>query len=489
MKMPKLADFVRKEEDKQTKKKDKKGEPSSQKDKNNTKDKLPFQKDPVRPWDMGDRMATILSKNTTHSSSSDLNPSEKSTNKVPTKYQQSDNKVPTKSNNNLNKVVTEISESDNKVPSQVVTQVATQVPTKYQQSDNESSNESDNKKSGKILKKYSQKPSSSVLELTGIQKHLLTFVFWNCKSKGSTISDPIAISHLSSHCDCSVNVAKESIRRLQKKGLLDKYKFHDGRGGYTEYELPKSVYTEFLNLESIGKVVTKVPTKVVTEISESDNKVPSQVVTQVVTNAPSSSSIKDLTTTTENTPLRQNQDPSILDAIRFDALVQIGFKRYHLEQIVEKSSLGLEDIQDSIDAFAFDLKENNKASEWKKTPLGVFMGILTKGRPYTPPENFESEHDKALRLHLERKKALKIKRQNLENEAIELAFEEWLESLKNEDVETLSLLDIHRNILLKDLQNTSVLNLPMASKAILRNYFIDNFWGKEKLKIQTDLLV
>ncbi|MBL0942259.1 MAG: hypothetical protein IBJ00_06015 [Alphaproteobacteria bacterium] len=62
------------------------------------------------------------------------------------------------------------------------------------------------------------------------------------------------------------------------------------------------------------------------------------------------------------------------------------------------------------------------------------MGILRKGEPYLPPENYESSQDKAMRLYIQKHHELEARRLGQEKEALNLAFEEWKSKLSVEQL-------------------------------------------------------
>lgn len=95
-----------------------------------------------------------------------------------------------------------------------------------------------------------------------------------------------------------------------------------------------------------------------------------------------------------------------------------------------------EQLQDSIDAFIFDLEENDKASKMKTLPLNYFMVVLRNGL-YAPPANYESPIDKQLREYLEAKENQKKKREELEQRLHLVEFEKREKSLSTEQKLTL----------------------------------------------------
>ena len=48
-------------------------------------------------------------------------------------------------------------------------------------------------------------------------------------------------------------------------------------------------------------------------------------------------------------------------------------------------------VEDSINAFAFELEENKRGEKLKTSPLNLFIGILKGGNEHYLPKNYESE--------------------------------------------------------------------------------------------------
>ena len=136
----------------------------------------------------------------------------------------------------------------------------------------------------------------------------------------------------------------------------------------------------------------------------------------------SSSNIFNNKTTTSET---ENIDSESLllsewGTINIEPLAEIGFSKHHLIQIARQNKLAPIVVQDSIHAFAFDLKENNKGKSLKTGSLNYFMGILRNGNPYAAPSNYESPESRAMRIYLEKKRELEQKRIILEEELLDV---------------------------------------------------------------------
>jgi hypothetical protein len=96
------------------------------------------------------------------------------------------------------------------------------------------------------------------------------------------------------------------------------------------------------------------------------------------------------------------------------------------------------------------------------------MVILRKGLPYTPPDNYESEQDKAMRLYLESEKSRAAKREKMLNELFELKFSEWYENQSEEFLISL-LPEIFKSKKSANRESDSV-------KKLAREYFEKNEW-------------
>ena len=164
-----------------------------------------------------------------------------------------------------------------------------------------------------------------------------------------------------------------------------------------------------------------------------------QPATQPTTALSSSSSsyINNINTTTTGDE-HKNQKAYVLSdewkSINIEPLNSIGFTSTHLAQIASQNLLSAAIVQDSINAFAFDLQENKKGASIKKgDPTNFFMGILRNGKPYAPPSNYESPQDKAMRIYLDRKREAEQSRAAMEKEAFDYAFKDWFSKLSDEE--------------------------------------------------------
>jgi hypothetical protein len=229
--------------------------------------------------------------------------------------------------------------------------------------------------------------------------------------------------------------------------------YKSGRGGWTQYELSEQMFQEIINNKNWIKLEPK--------WSQTRAKVEPELETELKPNSPSSSSFlsKDSKETTTSIPEEFQE-------IDITALLPYGFTEKHLLQIIDRSGFDKEMIQDSIDAFAFDLRRNNLKAKLKTTPLRYFMGIVTRGTHYNPPENYETPQQESRRLYLESKKIEKEREKKLQEEEFEFAFGSWEKTLKPEEKEAII------DDLLKD--EPRMKNIIVVREGKLKDYYRKN---------------
>jgi predicted transcriptional regulator len=297
-------------------------------------------------------------------------------NKLETKWVQTGNKVGTNREQTEHKPETnwvQISDNRIQIGDKLGTKPVTKLETKWVQTGN----------------KVDTKTRFSLV--VGLQKSILISIYKDSKISRVKVTDPITLEYLSDQLKASKNSIKTTLKRLEKKELIIRNAFKNGRGGWTKYELPNDVYQEIMLLESQDKLETK--------WVQTDNKVGTQPGTQPGTTRPSSSSININTTTTKT-----EENTSISEYVNFDSLKNYGFNSHHFDQLFKINSTPKESLQDSIDHFAFDLEKNNKMKEIRTNPVTYFMGILRREGVYNAPANYESPREKALKQYQENKK-------------------------------------------------------------------------------------
>ena len=244
-----------------------------------------------------------------------------------------------------------------------------------------------------------------VEDLTGLQLKIALFLFNSCKINGKRSTGAIYIQSVMDNCKTSKFSAQKSIQRLEIKKIIVRKTFKNGRGGWTNYEIPENIFHEMLSLEST--ILVK------------------QNLGQTKDNTICSSS-SDINKTT-NYLNSDTIEPQF--TFNLECLAHIGFTHNHVSQILKLGKLTPEQIQESIEHFAFDLEHNDRAKTFKSSSVDVFMGILRKGTYYNAPSNYESQKARNFRLSLEAKMKREQIEKKLENELKETEWKVWSESL------------------------------------------------------------
>ena len=272
------------------------------------------------------------------------------------------------------------------------------------------------------------------LALSGLQRGTVLFMYSLCRAAGTRTTENLRLDTMASNLETTPGAVKETIKRLVAKGFIQRVDYRVGRGGFSSYALPEAIYRQLFELESGNKLGTN--------REQTGNKLGAQPGTQLGTSPSSSSSFIDSdqnskTTTTGESELfddgrvQLSPDWSAVDTL---PLSEIGFTQTHLMQLAKYSKLPAAEVESSIAFFAFDLRRNGKAKTLNGPPLNFFMGILRKGIPYAPPENFESAADEARRRTREILERKDRDRQAEELRIFELEFSEWRRGLAPNDL-------------------------------------------------------
>jgi hypothetical protein len=303
-------------------------------------------------------------------------------------------------------------------------------------------------------------PKHPLSVLIGLQRNVLLYVYESCRAEGAKVSAPIGIENLSRGLETTVSAARKATQRIEQKGYLSRVQYKDGRGGWTRYAIPDVVYNALLLQETRAKVKPN--------ISQSRAKVEPEPEPQLRPKLSSSSgSTFDLNKTT-NTSECDSALPPEWVAIDVTQLGAIGFTQTHIRQLQKAGLLNPEELQDSINAFAFDLEVNGKAKKLTGPPLNFFMGCLRKG-PYAPPENYEAPEDRQRRLYLEAKEKQAKARRDIEERLEALEFDEWCSKLSASERTRL-------------VPTTEFLKAGSTAHNVeLRRYFRETIWPERKI--------
>ncbi|MEO5969124.1 MAG: hypothetical protein ABIQ95_04290 [Bdellovibrionia bacterium] len=220
-------------------------------------------------------------------------------------------------------------------------------------------------------------PKMTFGQLVGLQKAITLFIYEQCKMIRSEVTNSITIQYLSEHCQTTVFAAQSAIQRLEKKSVLERVEFKNGRGGWTKYSLKKDIFSEIYQSESTFKLSSN--------LVQSSFKVSAQLSSTLS----SSSSLKEgrdpKTTTT--TKFELPGDWKEIDCAPLRDLTE-PFGENHLRRLFKSGKTNPAQVQESIKRVAYAVK--NKTQTFRKTPTAMLMGLLSEGIDFDAPKGYYS---------------------------------------------------------------------------------------------------
>jgi len=297
--------------------------------------------------------------------------------------------------------------------------------------------------------------------LVGLQRKIVILLYEQCLYSRSKTTNMISLEWFANKVKTTPGAVKNALWRLQEKCIISKVGFKSGRGGCSQYELKSSIYNDILHSETVSKPLAN--------REQTVSKPLAQPLAQPLASLSSSSSNLNLDKTT-TTKVGPRALPPEWSEINYTSLEHVGFGAGHIDQIFKRGELTPEQTQDSIDAFSFDLSRNDKLKEIKTTPIRYLMGKLGSGELYVPPPNYLSPEEESLKLYLEQKKKRQKAKEEMEKEASNFAFEEWIQELTSQQ---------RKNALPNSLKNAG----EMVQEAGLRTYFEKNVWSEKRSEI------
>ena len=259
---------------------------------------------------------------------------------------------------------------------------------------------------------------------------------------------------------------RTTIKRIRNDEIIAIIPLGKGRGSKIQIELSRSAYawwisnhTQALKTENTDTIPTQNPR----EYRHNTDTTPD-------TNGPSSSSFsiyKETTTELEN----QNDEWSKIQTPEI-------LKKYHfgkgiITQVMSRNLLSPGELQESLNAFAFDIEEN-KVIQVKKirNATSYFMKIMNSKSPYLPPGNYKSDEEKAMDEILQRteEKAKKIKER--EKRLLEANYTIWTDETSREEIEKAVPADMFQYM--GEMHSTQV-----------KDYFVKAIWPEEKTKLSS----
>ena len=255
--------------------------------------------------------------------------------------------------------------------------------------------------------------------LVGAQKTVFIYLVDLVRQHSSLVTLPLTLDFMSQAIGLKKRQIHTATKELRRKGCVVIVNRKDGRGGWVSYGITQEAFNEWVCLNNMHKRRDNVE---ITERKRRDKGgdkggylVPSSSSSDLLIN-------KNKTTTT-------TLDESLGVQIPIN-LKKIGFCMPHVHQVLNSENLTTQEIQESLDAFAYDLEHGKIKS--KTGNLNFLMGILLKHGAYTS-ELLIEQSQKDLENYLKRSREFEKSKETLKEMEAEKKFYSWLEALSTEE--------------------------------------------------------
>ena len=261
-------------------------------------------------------------------------------------------------------------------------------------------------------------PKAVFSSLIGLQRKIVLFIHEICQSILEQQTNPLSIEFIAEQCQSPKSAVRKAIQRLERKGIILRAAFKNGRGGWTQYQLSDQIYQEILMLKNqkLEPILSQTRAKLEPNLSQSEVKLRTELESELKPNVSSSSSFKDIKTTTTQISEEWNFDIS--------SYARFGFTITQLKQLASLGSISAADVEQSLIEFNYDM-DNNALPAIKTGKINFLMGLLRAGHLYIS-EKYKNEQE-AMIAEMARRAA--VKRENLLKEK----FEAWESELTDEE--------------------------------------------------------
>ena len=263
--------------------------------------------------------------------------------------------------------------------------------------------------------------NTQLLGLVGLKLRLIEIISASRKSLASESTDPLNVRSLADQVGASLRTVETTLARMVREGLISVAQSKRGRGGWVSYSIATGLLQEIQNAHADGAwPLTPSPTVRLGGGS------PLLAGAEFPSRRPEYAS--DPVAGFGSRPRGSQNSREIPDEwLEVDCSIlhqeQVMFAPSHLRQVWKWGNVSLDELQLSIEAFAFDIRVNRKTM--RMGLLNGFMEILKKGS-YGPPANFETQADTVRRQNIERLEAYRARQKDLDRRESDLAFSLWL---------------------------------------------------------------
>ena len=244
--------------------------------------------------------------------------------------------------------------------------------------------------------------------LVGKERTLVLFLVNDCRLNGSLVTSPITRERVAEVIESSTNRAKNIIFRLQEKSIIESFESKTGRGGWTKFKLEKAIFQKALIQLSGSKHTPNDPQ---TGSKHTPNRVAERVAEPPIV-VVSSNSIN--TTNTGG-----GEEPCFVIPTELNGKVS----RRQLSEFVTLGKITESDLQLSLDAFAYDLRNKLVSLKHASNPVALLIGAIKNNGSYNSAKYVEA-------LKSELKPFIQEQREVTAEKAIQRTSKEWLDFQK-----------------------------------------------------------
>lgn len=264
-------------------------------------------------------------------------------------------------------------------------------------------------KKSKRTKKYPKIKINSIFQIYGQERKLLLLILEKCDYSGERITDKVSTDEINNFLGCNANTSKQVIWTLCQKDIIKIVMMRKGRKSWRRFEVDDEIYQQLVK-ENKYRFLLKIARDRSWPVKDNQKE-----------DGPVEGYSNDMKDEWSKIQIPHN-------------LKNFNFGQHLIKQVRDRNYLNPQEFQDSLDAFAFDIAENDLIKTNKvNDPLRYFMGIITKKSQYAPSGNYISDESKAISENKKRFEILKKAREEEERLNLELAAEEWLMKLTEQE--------------------------------------------------------
>ncbi len=291
----------------------------------------------------------------------------------------------------------------------------------------------------------------TISELSGIQFDVIMFLYKHIIDDKLRITDKVTLSLIGSIVNKDTNILKNAISRLKnEKNCISIFKHKSGRGGWSQYQIEKTMYDSIYSTSNIinksnNPTTEPKPTnpkkdELIEFIKHQNEKIADLQKLFLQPQSKTHSETKLVTVTENENAETTSQVPDLENwsDLDYSSLVEFGFTQRHVSQIKNfnknfdtDNQLTVDCVQESIEHYAWALR--NRLDEMKSyapdnNRLRGLLGVLKKGGNWTEA-NYKSPDDLAFEASLKAKKERLEKIKAQKEEVFNVEFDLWREEL------------------------------------------------------------